>query len=54
MYKFEGTPKSSWLYGSFNLISSSAPILFDGSIKVISSPNILEIFPLFISSIIRM
>ncbi len=51
MYKFEGTPNFSFEYGSSTIISSSAPSLFDGSIRVMSSPKILDIFPRLISSI---
>ena len=60
MYKFDGTPNFSFSssllcceYGSSTINSSSAPSLFDGSIRVMSSPKILDIFPRLISSIIR-
>ena len=53
MYTFFGTENSSWEYGRVTDIASSSPSRFESSIKVISSPNILEIFPRLISSIMK-
>jgi hypothetical protein len=51
--KLEGIQKSSFEYGSFVITSFASQILLSASNSVISSPNILEIFHLFISSIMR-
>ena len=40
-------------YGSLTLMESDAPSLLEGSRSVISSPNILEMFPRLISSMMK-
>lgn len=51
IYKLSGTANNS-LDGKVTIVSFSLPILLSSYIKVISSPNILDILPLLISSMI--
>jgi hypothetical protein len=51
--KFDGIQKVSFEYGNLVIISFSHHILLSASSNVINSPKILDIFHLFISSIIR-
>ena len=53
IYTLFGTEKGSPEYGRTASIASFAPARFVSSISVINSPNIFEIFPRLISSIIN-